>query len=137
MPQATFHQFRTSGAKLPPRGERPDPAKHSIVIFDARGRLTAESPAQLYLEFAEDLPLLPLSEWLQQWILRPDINLRQLINDMANEEVAHTQEDISPTLQRAHGFVAYGPSYERRVSEMAVVAIGEYVARRIRELLAS
>lgn len=138
LPAASFHVFRRPSVELPSPDETPDDAKHGIVIFDARGPLKLQTGggSHIELEFDNDTRPLPLGRWLDQWIIRPDITVRNLIQRMADEEVAHTQEEIDPVIQRAEGFLLSEGRYERRVPTMAIVALGEYVANRIREQLA-
>ncbi len=137
LPDATFHEFRRSRVELPPRGEQSDPAKHDIMIFDARGRLRLRpgGGSHIELEFEREAELLQIEKWLDQWIIRPEVTVRKLIQDVANEEVGHTQERIGPVIQHAEGFVVTEGRHERRVPAMAIVALGEYVTARVRKLL--
>lgn len=92
---------------------------------------------------------LPIGEWLTQWIVRPDISIHALIASTANEEVAHTEDERGELLAKLAGAgsmlisnedLEAGRLDEARVVQemyqMAIVGIGEYVAQRVRELLA-
>jgi hypothetical protein len=89
----------------------------------------------LNLEFQKDSTAIPTNEWLRQWVISPGVRIDKLILDLTNEEVAHTAEKKGPTIKRADAFITRRGVVERRLPQMAVVAIGEYVADRLRHLL--
>ena len=99
------------------------------------------------VDIDESLPLLDVDAWLAQWILKPvtvlpngrkipGFTIREIILETAGDEVAHTNDTVGPTLERLNGYVAHGSSITQQEYQMAVVGIGEYVARRCRVLLA-
>ena len=92
---------------------------------------------------------LSVGEWLDQWIVRPDVKIRALIRSAADEEVAHTQDERGKLLAMLAGtgvmritkedFEAGridGARVAQEMYQMAIIGIGEYVAHRTRELLA-
>jgi hypothetical protein len=130
-----LHEFRPS--EIPPEeleAFRRDPS--SAMILDVRGGIelsTASPGAQVELEFTDDL--LPLGSWLRQWIIRPDVTIERLIKEVADEEVAHTQEEIGRTVARTQDFIFGGAASGRQMRHMVVVALGEYIAGRVRALI--
>ena len=82
------------------------------------------------------------AQWIDEWIVRPPqlgqpgFVIRDLIAETANDEGAHAQEMYGPTLARMDGHAISGSGDRFDEHEMAIVAIGEYVARRVREVLA-
>jgi hypothetical protein len=85
------------------------------------------------LEFSNDL--LEVEKWLDQWVIRPDVKLGNLIAEVANEEVAHTQGQIGATIVRAQDFILGGVASERILRNAVIVSVGEYVSKRTREML--
>ena len=79
--------------------------------------------------------LIPLQEWLEQWILMPEITIRRLIEHTTNEEVAHTEDAIGDLIQRADSWTLTSSNREQKLHEVAVVSVGDYVENRTRELL--
>jgi len=130
VPDASLHAF------APERGLSPVPAGAVLAMeFHPRGFLTLGMPggAQLQLEFSSGL--LPVEKWLNQWIIVPDVTLRRLIEQTTNDEVAHTAEQVDTVIQKAAVFRFGGRSSGRELHAMALVSLGEYVARRVHELL--
>lgn len=130
-----LHQFRPSDISPEALATfRRDPG--NAMILDVRGAIelsTASPGAKVELEFTDDL--LPLDSWLEQWIVRPDVTIGRLIKEVANEEVAHTQDKIGRTIARTQDFVFGGAASERQMRHLVIVALGEYVAGRIRDLI--
>jgi hypothetical protein len=111
-----------------------EPSK--VMMMDVRGRLrlsTIPPGAQVELEFSNDL--LEVEKWLDQWVIRPDVKLGNLIAEVANEEVAHTQGQIGATIVRAQDFILGGVASERILRNAVIVSVGEYVSKRTREML--
>lgn len=95
----------------------------------------------------QSLPPIPLDRWLKEWIVRPNTVLPsggrvkgfiidKIIQEAANEEAAHAEDDYGPTLARMDGRVETSGIITRQEHEMAIVALGEYIAARTRELMA-
>lgn len=134
--QPMLHQFRSSN--LPTKALESfykDPSKVNIVDVRGRLRLSTSPPGvlQVQLEFTD--VLLELEKWLDQWIIRPDAKLGSLIRDIANEEVAHTQDEVGDTIARTENFALSGIARERIVRNAVIVSIGEYITSRTREIL--
>ncbi len=89
--------------------------------------------AQLHLMFGDEL--LGLEAWLDQWILLPEIKIRDLIRATTDDEVAHTEDETSDVLQAANSISLFGRPEGRRFHAMAIVSLGEYVAAHIRHLI--
>lgn len=45
--------------------------------------------------------LVPVDEWLNDWIVQPDMIIRDLIYQVASKEVAHTDAEIGGLLPRS------------------------------------
>ncbi len=145
LPGATFHKLKEpSHHELPERVTEglADAEKRGAIQdefhFEARGslKLNTGGPSQLELEFQSEAPPIPLDEWLLQWVISPDVRMDRLIMQLASEEVAHTRRDKGKTIQRADRLtILRGGRVDRHLSRMAVVALGEYVAGRLRSLL--
>ena len=145
LPGATFHKLKEpSHHELPERvkeglaeAEKRGAVRHDF-LFEARGslKLSTGGPSQLELEFQTEAAPIAISDWLSQWVISPDVPMDKLIMQLASEEVAHTQRNRGKTIQRADKFtILRGGKVDRHLPQMAVVAIGEYVAGRLRNLL--
>ncbi len=145
LPGATFHKLKEpSHHELPERvreglaeAEKRGAVRHDF-LFEARGslKLSTGGPAQLELEFQTESTPIPINDWLLQWVISPDVRMDKLIMQLASEEVAHTQRNTGKTIQRADKFtILRGGKVDRHLPQMAMVAIGEYVAGRLRSLL--
>lgn len=142
IPNPEFHQLRPSripADKLEAFGRGRQKGDVVVVdILDVRGKLrliTGPPGAEVDLEFVDDLPLIPLENWLTQWIIRPDIAIGQLIEEVADEEVAHTQDHVGKTIARASKWSFGGAAAQRILRHLVIVALGAYVARRVRDLI--
>jgi len=133
LPEATLRALRPPNAEV----TRPDrPGEYSVVRFDPRGHLElgGEAPgARLYLDFINE----PLSveQWLNQWILDPKVTIRALIEKTADDEVAHTNNEIDEAIKRANFFRFAGRPQGMQLHAMTIVALAEHVAQRTREML--
>ena len=118
-----------------------DPSRHRMTFMvDCRGvmRMSTGPP---YLTVTLDVvgdDLVPIHEWLEDWIVHPDVIIRDLIYQVASKEVAPTDDDIGDVpaaLETNQIFTAGGQ--QRDVRPAVITGIGEYVARRARTLLGS
>jgi hypothetical protein len=135
VPNPTLHRVRPS--HVPPHVltlfETPNV---NAFILDVRGslRLSTTPPgAQVNIEFVEEL--VSLGTWLSDWIIRPDVTVERLIKQVADEEVAHTQDNVGETIARTEDFALGGAAQQRVHRHMVIVSLGEYVAKRVRELI--
>ena len=134
LPGATLHRLR------PPQIPEEDEEYRRTVTalyFDPRGSVQIggiPGGARLELVFTEEL--VSITDWLEQWIYSPGVTLRRLIADTANEEVAHTEGTIAAAIDTANTMKFYGPRVKgRQLHAMAVVALGDYLVIRVREML--
>ena len=72
---------------------------------------------------------------MRQWVVRPGLTIADLVQDVANEEVAHTERRVAPTILLANSVQLGGSAAARRMHELTIVAIGEYVASELRAVL--
>ena len=120
---------------------------YRTTIF-GHANLNMGSPGRSFLTLPvnRDAPPIPLDEWLDQWVVNPETKIRKLIQETANEEVAHTEDERGPTLANLAEMALYRGRHpseikdlnlkpERHMHQMMIVAIGEYVASLCRELL--
>ena len=79
---------------------------------------------------------LPLDEWLDQVIVYPNFRIRQLIHEIASSEVAHTGEKIGGATSAANqlSIRSSGSARDPELHQLIIVAIGRYIAERIRVL---
>ncbi len=159
LPRATLHRFTEPEAPDEPAVDpTPDeelPAgwkrgTHDVVLF---GHATISPPwrgerGKIALPIDEHAVSLPVGAWLEQWIIRQDVKIRALISSTANEEVAHTEDERGELLAKLAGSGLLRISREdleagrlntatvaQEMYQMAIIGIGEYVARRVRDLL--
>jgi hypothetical protein len=97
-------------------------------------QLGGKEGARLQLQFSGKL--LGVEAWLIQPCLAPGITVGRLIQATADDEVAHTNREIDPVLAKANQFRFGGRSEGREMHALTIVAIGEYLARRSRQLMA-
>ena len=130
VPDATFHTLPES--TMP---EFADDGLVTVFAFESRGGLMLGGPMPLLqLDFSHE-PLVSRSEFVSQWVLSRELTIHTLIDRTANEEVAHTQDEVGPALQRANMLHFYGRYGGLELHRLAVVSIGSYVAARLRALL--
>lgn len=157
IPQATLHSFTDSDfTEVPTQA----PSEEDKARWKKRTGITLFGHANASTRWRRDrgsitLPIdknavpLAINEWLQQWIIQPDIKLGPLIHSTASEEVAHTNRERGKLLAKLEGSGIMTLSSEdfeagrldkiqvaQEMYQMAIIGIGEYVAQRIRELLA-
>ena len=159
LPGATLHRFTEPESSdepvvEPPDEELPDGWKrgtHDVVLF---GQAKISPPwrgerGKIALPVDEHAVPVPVGEWLEQWTIRPDVKIRALIRSTADEEVAHTQSERGELLAKLAGSGVLQISREdmeagrldtasvaQEMYQMAIIGVGEYVARRVRDLLA-
>ncbi len=152
LPEAKFHPI-ANGDDVAAGDTSPDaPGKAAITIL---GHVEFRPPwrgqrASITLPIDLNKEPIQIEEWLEQWVVVPTVKIRELIASTANEEVAHTQSERGSLLRQLAGSgvivvspedLAAGRLDRSRVAQetyqMAIVGIGEYVASRVRELLAT
>jgi hypothetical protein len=89
----------------------------------------------LSMEVAVTDRLIPLERWLDQWIIHRDVSVRRLIRQTADEEVAHTEDLVGSAIQSL-SFWKLSGARDQEMHQVVLVAIGEYVGKRLRVLLA-
>lgn len=137
LPGATFHEFgELPGGPAPPLPDSNDKTV-TVAYVNPRGSIQLGGPAGAQLELSFGEVELSLDEWLEQWIFNPDVKLGRLITATANDEVAHTENKIAQTIRKANEWRFAGGAAGRELHAMAIVALGEYVATRIRQMLGS
>jgi hypothetical protein len=94
---------------------------------------TSYPGAQARLQLAEDLPKLSVEEWLEQWLISPKLSIRQLIRQVANEEVAHTEDEVGKEIGGTLVWQFGGVGRDRQLYQLLIVAIGGYVASELRK----
>jgi hypothetical protein len=148
LPYATFHPIRDKGddvleEPLPPGRHRTTLFGHAVLRVPWHGR-----PGAITLPVDESLAPVSVNRWIDQWVLVPGIKIRDLVASTANEEVAHTNDARGSVLAQLSGMqvsMIWPQHVEARrfdqgfdaqqLYQMAIVGIGEYVARRVRVLL--
>ncbi|HLB24063.1 MAG TPA: hypothetical protein VJP07_08205 [Dehalococcoidia bacterium] len=140
-PGATLHPLSAE----PGREEGADGLIRVTLLGHADLVLRPTPHVQLPVQY--DAEPIPISQWIGQWVIDSQIRIDKLINETADQEVAHTQEERTRMLERLNsaGFY-FGISDpndignrrpDRYMYQMMIVAIGEYVAKRCRQLLAA
>ena len=129
LPDATFHRLR-------PPTARPDDAESVTVWeFDPRGSISIGGGLPVVsLELTGEL--IPVEDWLDDWIVTRNVRIRDLIHEVASKDVAHTVPERGPTmatLEANQYLINSGTRFE--TARPVIVGVGEYVARRARELL--
>lgn len=150
LPDANFHPIADKDAS-----DKPGPTEPGVSRVTLFGHAEYRPPwrgerASLTLPIDEEAEALSPAVWLQQWTVRPDVKIEALIRSTADEEVAHTVSERGDLLKMLAGSGVWlvspedmeaGRLDEHRVAQetyqMAIIAIGEYVARRVRWLLAA
>lgn len=151
LPDATFHPISDGEPSDEPHPEPSPGGTRRIVLF---GHAEFRPPwqgqrASITLPIDGSKEPLPLAEWLRQWIVQPDVRIGALIRSTADEEVAHTQDERGKLLSKLAGAGVWVVSKDdleagrldrhrvaQEMYQMAIVGVGEYVAHRVRELLA-
>jgi hypothetical protein len=107
------------------------------ALMDVRGFLrlsTGDGPSvSVHIEFLEP-PSLTIGEWLNQWIIRPDLTVHDLILAVADEEVAHTQDTLGKAASKATQWRFGGRAEGQELRHAVIVALGQYIAKRVREV---
>jgi hypothetical protein len=134
LPGTTLHALRPP---TPGVSEPDPPGQYSVLRFESRGSLELKTGpgggARLRLEFTDEL--LSVEKWLDQWVLNDKVTLRRLIEATADQEVAHTAPSIAEVIRSANIFQFGGAAKGRNMHTLAIVALGEYVVLRTRDML--
>lgn len=95
-------------------------------------RLTQSAPIQVDLEFDLTSPPVPVREWREQELVRtsPPISVAQFIRAVANKDAVHADDKIGAEIVEITRLASGWPA-----SQAVMVALGEYVVKRVRELL--
>jgi hypothetical protein len=133
VPGATFHRLR------PPDPRFAEPVAEGRVMvweFDPRGMLSLGGgvPAIVTLDVTEEL--IGIAEWLNDWVIRRDITIRNLIHEVASKDAAHTDDAPGPTMVALESNqVLFRNGARDDMVRPVIVGLGEYVARRIHHLV--
>jgi len=138
-PDIRLHPFRPSNT--PPdiiEGLRRPSGKRRVVnLLDVRGGLKLSTgggaPLQVVIHFDEPASL-TLTQWLDQWIITPDLTVGALIEGIADEEVAHTQDHFGDAVKKASEWKFSGRAAGHELMHAVIVALGQYVAQRARDV---
>ncbi|MDA0815556.1 MAG: hypothetical protein O2924_03180 [Chloroflexi bacterium] len=109
----------------------------TVLAFDARGHIALRAGATA-LWVPEVLPdrLVTVQSWIDDWVIRPEIRIGTLIHEVASKDAAHTDDDAGETMGRLEQSLIYAMNGQQiPFSRPVIVGIGNYVARRARELL--
>ena len=139
VPDIHLHAFRPGKAptddEIIKRFHQPTSKRVISTTLDVRGQLVLSTgngaPVQVKIEF-DDRPNLTIDQWLDQWIINPDLKVRSLIEGVANEEVAHTQESLGRDVVKAAEWTLAGRAQGHEVRHAVIVALGQYIAHRAR-----
>lgn len=131
-PQLMLHQLRPI-EDVEERLGRSDVGRTQVLARVTLSLQTAYPGAQARLQIAEDLPKLTVGQWLNQWVISPGLRIADLIEGVADEEVAHTQDEVGEVIEGTMVWHFGGAGWNRQLHQLVVVAIGEHIASQLRE----
>lgn len=138
-PDVKFETLRRPARPKPPNEKLPPGVNvATIIVFDPRGSFIFGGSKPPRIELAIDpYQFVAPGVWINDWICRPDVRIRDLIHEVASKDAAHTDSDSGATMSRLESSLVYmqnGAAIE--MARPVLVRIGEYVATRLRSLVA-
>lgn len=131
----TLHELAAS--KAPPEliEAMSDPRRQGWGVLTRGSMRLSTDPTQtrLLLDFTDEL--MPVDRWVDQWILRPDVRIRDLIIEAAGDEVAHTSHTIGEHIARSSDVMVLSGRQSRQMYRYTLVALADYLLDRARNLL--
>jgi hypothetical protein len=143
IPEATLHKLVAQPPplsveeleKLTPGGrwlEEQDRGPQFAGIYSIN-RVTFSYPLQVEIQFDLSSESLPVQEWREQILVNtsPPILVGKFIQTLGNQEGAHTDDEIHRAIRKVDDLADQRPA-----ARAVIVGLGEYVAGRVRELIA-
>ncbi|MGE0227575.1 MAG: hypothetical protein AB7I38_02800 [Dehalococcoidia bacterium] len=134
LPEASFHRFHE------PRSTEPTmPGKGAFMIMDTRGGALSMSsrPGEFLFVLPTDGALISVNEWLDDWYSNPEIVIREVIREVRNKDAGHTDPFEGPTMEALRHWRGLAGGNDIETKRSLIIGIGDYVAGRVRELLAA
>ena len=143
IPKATLHKLVEQPSPLPVEElEKLNPGRRWLEEQD-RGpqfagiysinKVTFSDPLQVEIQFDLSSEPLPVQEWREQVLVNssPPILVGEFIQTLGNQEGAHTDDEIHRAIRKVDDLADQWPT-----ARAVIVGLGEYVAGRVRELIA-
>lgn len=98
----------------------------SVIECDGKGG------SRILEMFDENLPVIPLEDWLSQELFTRGVTIKKLIRSVADKEAAHSDREYNVTLKLTRSIRLV----DKGIHEQHVIAIGEYLLKALVGLVA-